>query len=226
MLYYIVPPIIIVLSLSLLTWYLFRKVSLLEQGIVNTNSGAKGFYGGKVMAVFSAIGRFFLAIAEWLMRRVKLLSLRFHNISNDWVRSIRAKREAAKAEKVPSEHFKRAEKVENAENTKLEDNEVVFARKSKMNKVAPMVRREATMPQKKFENEQQQTKEKMEDVLIKRIAMNPRDIEAYERLGDYYSDQENAKDALECYRQVLKLSPAHYKVKLKIRKLERLLTKR
>ncbi len=68
-------------------------------------------------------------------------------------------------------------------------------------------------------------KNQLEDILVERISMNPRDIEAYERLGDYYLEQSNLVDAKECYRQVLKLSPAYRLVKIKIRRLERLLEK-
>lgn len=68
-------------------------------------------------------------------------------------------------------------------------------------------------------------KDQLEDILVERISMNPRDIEAYERLGDYYLEQGNLSDAKECYRQVLKLSPAYRLVKIKIRRLERLLEK-
>lgn len=68
-------------------------------------------------------------------------------------------------------------------------------------------------------------KEQLEDILVERISLNPRDIEAYERLGDYYLEQNNLVDAKECYRQVLKLSPAYRLVKIKIRRLERLLEK-
>lgn len=68
-------------------------------------------------------------------------------------------------------------------------------------------------------------KNQLEDILVERISMNPRDIEAYERLGDYYLEQKNLVDAKECYRQVLKLSPAYRLVKIKIRRLERLLEK-
>lgn len=71
----------------------------------------------------------------------------------------------------------------------------------------------------------QPRKEQLEDILVERISMNPRDIEAYERLGDYYLEQGNLSDAKECYRQVLKLSPAYRLVKIKIRRLERLLEK-
>jgi hypothetical protein len=82
--------------------------------------------------------------------------------------------------------------------------------------VFPAVKSEPAPPRKK---------EQLEDILVERISINPRDIEAYERLGDYYLEQENMVDAKECYRQVLKLSPAYRLVKIKIRRLERLLEK-
>ncbi len=223
MLYYIVPPIIIVVSLSLLIWFIFRKAALIGEMPIGQNVQAKSFYGSKFRRFFSVIGHFFLAIAEWIIRRAKLMSLRFHNTSNDWVRSIRAKRDAAKAERqeVEMSEKEEAEGVMQARPLKEDRIGEIFSRTPRENKIEPMVRKEVTMPQRTVDVD-----EKLEDVLIKRIAMNPRDIEAYERLGDYYSDRENAKDALECYRQVLKLSPAHHKVKLKIRKLERLLARR
>ena len=82
----------------------------------------------------------------------------------------------------------------------------------------PMVGESMTMPQQASRKE----KNKLEDALIKRIAINPRDIEAYERLGDYYLESENFQDSLECFKQVLRLSPTHHKARLRIRRLERM----
>jgi tetratricopeptide (TPR) repeat protein len=65
-----------------------------------------------------------------------------------------------------------------------------------------------------------------EETLIARIAENPKDFSAYEALGDYYMESGNIQDAKECYRQVLKLSPAHRGVKMKIRRMERLLSQK
>lgn len=62
-----------------------------------------------------------------------------------------------------------------------------------------------------------------EEDLIARIAIDPRDFIAYEALGDYYLEIGNVKDAKECYRQVLKLSPVQQAVKIKIRRLEKIL---
>lgn len=73
------------------------------------------------------------------------------------------------------------------------------------------------------EEETVETKDQLEDILVERIAANPRDLEAYERLGEYYMEQGNVQDAKECYRQVLRLSPVHRLAKIKIRRLEKML---
>lgn len=65
-----------------------------------------------------------------------------------------------------------------------------------------------------------------EEDLISQIATNPKDFKAYEALGDYYMESGNVKDAKECYRQVLKLRPAERLVKIKIRRLEKMLSTR
>jgi tetratricopeptide (TPR) repeat protein len=65
-----------------------------------------------------------------------------------------------------------------------------------------------------------------EESLIARIAESPKEFSAYEALGDFYMEAGNTQDAKECYRQVLKLSPAHRSVKMKIRKLEKVLSQK
>ena len=65
-----------------------------------------------------------------------------------------------------------------------------------------------------------------EEELIARIATNPKDYTAYEALGDFYMERGSIQDAKECYKQVLKLSPVQRLVKIKIRRLERLLSQR
>lgn len=229
MLYYIIPPIIIIASISVLIWFLFRKATLIPQDAVLIPQ-QENFYSAKIKGFFGAIGHFFLGFAEAIIRRAKLTSLKFHNTSNEWAQTIRKKRERAKIEKEDRLNALSALKdVGNVDERQdvhqgEESDVVTFVRQRRMRRAQPMVSDSVTMPEKHGEKEN--AKEKLEDVLIKRIAMNPRDIEAYERLGDYYMQQENAKDALECYRQVLKLSPAHSKAKMKIRRLEGLLSRK
>jgi hypothetical protein len=68
-------------------------------------------------------------------------------------------------------------------------------------------------------------KDPREELLIGRIADNPRDAVSYEELGDLYLAVKNMQDAKACYRQVLKLHPTNRAVKLKIRKVERFFEK-
>jgi hypothetical protein len=59
-----------------------------------------------------------------------------------------------------------------------------------------------------------------EDALIHRIAENPKDIEAYRELGDYYLAIANIKDAKESFKIVLKLRPRDLKAKSSLREIE------
>ncbi len=85
----------------------------------------------------------------------------------------------------------------------------------------PMVSERVVIPEKPAKKLIHDAAE--EERLIKRIAANPKNVSAYEALGDYYLEQGDVSDAKSCYRQVLKLSPVHRMVKVKIRKLERLM---
>ena len=78
---------------------------------------------------------------------------------------------------------------------------------------------------KKEKSEAASKKDLFEKILIDRIAANPKDIEAYERLGEYYLEIENWEYAKECFKQVLKLNPRNIGARSRMRKLERILGK-
>ena len=84
----------------------------------------------------------------------------------------------------------------------------------------PMISDEITLPQKREE------KNEYEQVLIERIALNPRDVEAYERLGDYYLEGNSLDDAKECFKQVLRLSPLSRRARFRMRRVEKMLSGR
>lgn len=250
MLYYIIPPIIIILSLSTLIFFLFRKVSDLPEGVVAV-APRNRIKWNRFGEFFSVLGHFGLKVLERLMQKIKLFSLKFHNISNVWFHSIRKKREEHRLSQEQKRQVILAEnKFVEKENELTPKNQVEIAKKvsfaSKSEDIvssldaeneAPVIERKSRMRMKNFQMVSSRVtkperksvvtkvKNKMEDALIKRIAINPRDIEAYERLGDYYIEQDNLQDALECYRQVLRLSPVHHKAKMKINKIERVLAK-
>ncbi len=81
-----------------------------------------------------------------------------------------------------------------------------------------------TEPKRETESKVEK-KDLFENILIERIAANPKDIEAYERLGEYYLEIENWEYAKECFKQVLKLNPRNIGIRSKMRKLERILSK-
>ncbi|MBP5993932.1 MAG: tetratricopeptide repeat protein [Candidatus Moranbacteria bacterium] len=89
--------------------------------------------------------------------------------------------------------------------------------------VRPMVSDRAALPERP---KRKLTPKPIEEDLIARIAVNPKDYTAYEALGDFYMERGSIQDAKECYRQVLKLSPVQRMVKIKIRRLERLLSQK
>jgi hypothetical protein len=227
MLYYILPPIIIVLGTAALIFFLFRKVSEFpdNEQLLRNNEKAGGFRE-RSSAIFGAIGQFILRVLERIMHRFKLLSLKFHNTSNDWFHTIRKKREES------MNGQKKDERGENIFPQQGMDTTIGRTDDQREKEPRPLLREVSAgatagrgrMAMRGRSNEVvRERKNQLEEVLIKRIAINPHDIEAYERLGDYYLEQANLNDSLECYKQVLRLSPMHYKAKAQIRKIDRML---
>lgn len=202
--------------------FLFRKMENIPvEEIVATETEKKS--AEKIKALKLVLSQFGLSIMERAMHRTKLLSLKFHNASNELFHSIREKRQ----NRIKMEEEKK-QKQQNVENLQPIENEVLKASEDDRPRVKEMVL-PSSYPNiretkaRTVSSQRTRAKEKLEEALIRRIAVNPRDIEAYERLGDYYLERENFNDSLECFKQVLKLSPAHHKAKTRIRKLESML---
>ena len=216
MLNYIVPPIIIVIATSVLVIFLFKKARQIPMQEITADEIEEEDVS-RMSAIGSSVGQFWLKILERMMHRLKLISLKFHNISNDCFHSIRERRQRKtlmqkEMEEKKDENFHRNMAVETTEFP-------VYKRRHSLEKISGGRMRESmTAAQARMRE-----KNKFENILIKRIAINPKDIEAYERLGDYYLENENYQDSIECFRQVLKLSPLNYKARLRIRRLEKLI---
>lgn len=86
--------------------------------------------------------------------------------------------------------------------------------------VRSTVREEITIIPAKNEIEPLPEDKVREDALIHRIAENPKDIEAYRELGDYYMAVGNIKDAKDSFKMVLKLRPRDLKAKSSLRGIE------
>lgn len=218
MLNYILPPIIIIISFSFLIIFLFRKAEQIptHELLEKERTGRSG----KMTAAFmSAIGQFGLKVLERIMHKSKLMSLKFHNMSNDWFQTIREKRQNRVRVQQEIEAIAPHEENElSRENQQAKSSQQRITMQTQ-HVSRPMVREMITKPESAKIIKR---KSELEGVLIRRIAINPKDIEAYERLGDYYLESENFLDSLECFKQVLVLSPTHQKARLRIRRLEKI----
>lgn len=246
--YLVVPPIVVVLCLSFLVWYLSRKGDdpAIAEKVLANKEGESGIS-------FPRTKEFFLKILEKSGQHFKVFFLRMHNALHEFTQSVRASRRkvhtALSVDEQPGTSNVSSEEATPA----MVEEVVVLPQKDERKETedvlaVPIVRRErgaslrenptaekkevvprpmvsevAVHPEKKKRAMHPNTVH--EEDLIAKIARDPKDFTAYEALGDYYLEMENIKDAKECYRQVLKLSPVHRMVKIKIRRLEKLLTK-
>ncbi len=236
--YLVVPPIVVVSSLFFLLWYLMRRGSdpAVVQKILENEKEEK--------LILPGVREFFLKRVEKFAQRFKVGLLRAHNQLNEFTQSVKKMRtrvavstekksegaEDVFPDKVEEEHsvaesydVLRGPLVRRGRGEVSERKEASFEEEKKVFIPRPIVSDAVTHP----EVEKRVVRKEMlrEETLIGRIARDPKDFTAYEELGDYYLETGSIKDAKECYRQVLRLSPVHRLVKIKIRRLEKLLTR-
>lgn len=220
MLGYIIPPIVIIISLAVLILFLFKKsAGIPEEEIQKENRTVTLRENFNKKKIFR-LTQLFLRLTEKGIQYFKLISLKLYNKADSWFHSIKEKREKR------SEDRREFEKIETiTEETfiieKKEDGivrrNVILTEEIKEKEVRPMISREVVHPDSKAE-----LKNEFEKALIERIALNPHDVEAYERLGDYYIEVENFNDALSCFEQVLRLSSINRRAKIKIKRLQKI----
>ena len=179
----------------------------------------------------SRIGQFFLAVLEKTIRRVRLMFLRSENsfkVLADGIRKRRSIKSEERRDEVVSRENEQldgiVEKVEKYAPEKKDLMEKMFLKRKRYQEEAeekffrPIISDRVVVPKRRRE-----VKGRLEELLIERIAANPKDIEAYERLGEYYLEVKNLEHAKECFKQILRMNPTNSNVKYKMRKLERML---
>jgi tetratricopeptide (TPR) repeat protein len=226
---YVIPPIIIVLSLAALIFFLLRKSAKIPEELILAEKRKEGIISVDKKKLFR-FTQLILKISEKIMQRSKLFSLKFYNKTDNWFHSIKEKRE------------KRSSRTENIQKTQneTESERIIIQRRREVNvdnvvvrrntpnvmrveememeaEIEPMISKEAVQPDSKI-----QMRNEFEKALIERIAYNPKDIEAYERLGDYYIEVGNFQDSLSCFEEVLRLSPVNRKAKIKVKRLQKI----
>ncbi len=256
-LYFVLPPVIIVISLALVIFLISRKFLDIKKEIEkNRNDVNDENESGLSLSVKMRM----LGALEKTAQLVKIFSLRIHNWIEGKIRFLRERRIRINQNKEKLLMRKKDDKDGNksieydlelrddfsqgnddasGEHNRSEEEKGkvfawrkvarIFKKKKKVIDIAEetdnkennvlesdivMISEEVVYPEAKKKEEVE--KEELENILIERIASDPRDIEAYERLGDYYVGQKNGRDARECYRQVLKLNPRNVSVKRKL----------
>lgn len=251
LLYLILPPIAIIVSLVVLVAFVSRKVRTLPpDGIRDSSNESRVESASGDNHRMDKLKKRSLIFLEKFLHSFKIIFLRFHNRFDSLFRIIKEKRQSMKAGEAVRGSFDASEDDRNALNheegdeikERAERNQMArFPYFSKIKKISreetmerpdvskeiekpirPMLSEEIVAPDAKVDIKTE-IKSKLEELLIERIASDPRDIEAYERLGDYYMERNIYKDARECFRQVLKLSPANRRAKMKMKRLERIL---
>lgn len=262
MLYSLIPPILIVLSLIGIILFLVKKSDkvagvsieeiLREEEERRITMGDAGFFkktGLRAKNIkWDDVKHFLLGLMEGITRRLRVIFLKLESKSGSLSAKIRNKRKeraekrAALADSRQSEgvfrkireykpkRFKRPEnefisfKEEEGAGEEAVKKTMVFEVPAEPAKIAsedekekiikPIISENVVKPRKT------EMKDRLEELLIERIAVNPKDIEAYERLGQYYMEIKSHEDARECFRQVIKLDPENRNAKYKLKRLE------
>ncbi|MDD3487125.1 MAG: hypothetical protein PHF35_01965 [Candidatus Moranbacteria bacterium] len=220
------PPVILVIALAGLIVILgkksgeFKKISALQARIENPAGEKKNW-----KSRFSGLGKSFLHFLEKVLLGTKNVFRKIEQLFSEWASNLRARRDAKKAEKFEEDMAKSSheeeiiQKIEQAEEISMDimedhgsvrqmvGSEVIVRRKPE---APPVVLKKEPLPEDKVR----------EAALIYRIAENPRDIEAYREIGDYYMGIGNIKDAKESFKMVLKLRPRDLKAKSALREIE------
>ncbi|HRY82857.1 MAG TPA: tetratricopeptide repeat protein [Candidatus Moranbacteria bacterium] len=231
MLYSIIPPVLIVVSLVGIIIFLVKKAPEVanlskEENLAENESGVskKSFWAklrreeGEEDKDKKDFNHKMLLFLEKITKKFKVLFLKLENVFAGWGESIRNKRKAREEENVIQAVEITQEKENLAREEKQKD---FFSRMSKKEKNPENI----LEPEKIEVKNKIEKKDILEKILVERIAANPKDIEAYERLGEYYLEIENWNYAKECFKQVLKLNPQNENVKSKMKKLEKMLGK-
>jgi tetratricopeptide (TPR) repeat protein len=224
MLNYIIPPIIIVLSLAALVVFLFRKSAKIPEELISKEKLKDARDNRPDKKKLFRFTQLILRLTEKGMQYSKLFSLKFYNKTDNWFHSLKEKRE--KRSEIGTgmpQTFNNPEPPKPYQETiiinkqrEIKVDHVIVKQEDEV-EIEPMISKEVVHPDPRAG-----AKNEFERALIERIAFNPRDIEAYERLGDYYIEVGNLNDSLACFEEVLKLSPVNRRIKIKVRRLQKI----
>ncbi len=200
MLYSIIPPLLVIFSLVGIILFLMKKapqVAYLEDEDFKIKKKQKTLrekMKRMIKRIILVIGK----IVEMVKEKIKIILTK------------KEKDENKKSDSIKEAEIMRKIKETKQSRQRIENNlKEFFGKKEKI--VRPIISEKVVRPRK------------IEKIMIEKIANNPKDVKAYESLGDYYLEIENWKDAKECFKQAIKLDAQNVNVKIKLRKLERIM---
>jgi len=227
------------------------QVALLEDRKENGDEGIlpekRGFWRRKAQVEGQGSGfkNAFLAFLEKFTRKLRVFFLKLENLFTHWSENIKRKRKGnikieskmsndgnveisniggtqgsgrtEIASKEKKQEFGKSVYVRNFGDMQRK----IWGKNIDEKTIRPIISEKVVVPRIKPE-----IKNRLERILIERIASNPKDTEAYERLGEYYFEIENYEHSKECFKQVVKLDTMNVNAKDKMKKLERLLSRR
>jgi tetratricopeptide (TPR) repeat protein len=236
-----VPPIILVVALASLAVMLGRKSADLKkikpfrpQPDAPEEKGGSPRFGPPSREAGEAgwkkrlnfIGRKTLHVLEKILDLSKMAFKKTEQIFSIWAAKLRARRKGKKFEEIaPSDFPKEPDEASILE--ELEKNEDISASLTEKSENIGYVGSEVIVRRRIYEEPIVIPKKEplpedrvREAALIYRIAENPKDLEAYREIGDYYMGIGNIKDAKESFKMVLKLRPRDLKAKSSLREIE------
>lgn len=228
MLWIYIPPIILVATLAALAVMLGRKSADLKKikALRPESAGAAEKIGVDWKIRLNSIGRKTLHVLEKILNLSKIAFRKTEQATSIWAAKLRARRKGKKFEDIAPQNFsnepdaeriiQEIEKTEEISKNLTEKNKDIGYAGNEVVTRRRIVEEPVVIPKKEPlpENKVQ------EAALIYRIAENPKDLEAYHELGDYYMGIGNIKDAKESFKMVLKLRPRDLKAKSSLREIE------
>jgi tetratricopeptide (TPR) repeat protein len=168
-----------------------------------------------------------LRVLESILYYIKVSFRKLEEFSTDWLKKTKERRLGRKIkDSAPLER-------EGLNSPDLADNEITFisesadfekmkGAKKEAGYISPEVtiRRKIETPPLVIKEEPVPENKAKEEALIHRIAENPKDMEAYREIGDYYLSIGNIKDAKESFKMVLRLRPRDLKAKSSLKEIE------
>lgn len=223
-----VPPIILVVALASLALMLgrksadFKKIKSFQSQPQSSAPGKKGGWKNRL----NFIGRKTLHVLEKILDLSKMAFKKTEQTFSIWAAKLRARRKGKKFEEIaPGDFSKEPDEASILE--ELEKNEDISASLTEKSDNIGYAGSEVVVRRRILEEpiiipkkEPLPEDRVREAALIYRIAENPKDLEAYREIGDYYMGIGNIKDAKESFKMVLKLRPRDLKAKSSLREIE------